>query len=307
MKTVSIIILNFNGTKETLSCLESIQKLQIINYKLQVVVVDNGSTDNIGNIKFQSASWRTNFKLIKNKENLGFSGGNNVGIRYALQQGADYVVVLNNDTLVDKNLITELLKVAESDKKIGIVVPKIYFAKGQEYHKNRYKEEEKGRVIWYAGGVMDWNNIIGSHRGVDMVDNGQFDTVEQTEFATGCCMLLKKEVLDTVGLFDEKYFLYYEDADLSTRVKRAGYKIIYAPKAYLWHINAGSVGGSGSALQDYYTTRNRMLFGLRYAALRPKFALLREAVRLLIGGRPWQKKGIVDAFLYRFGKGRYSL
>ncbi len=316
MKTVSIIILNFNGTKDTLECLESIQKLQVIGYKLQVIVVDNGSRPEddrplAEKLKIQSASWRINFQFIKNKENLGFSGGNNVGIRYALDKGADYVVILNNDTVLDKNLIIELLKVAESDKKIGIVVPKIYFAKGQEFHKDRYAASDKGKVIWYAGGIMDWPNVMGIHRGVDEVDHGQYERLEKTEFATGCCMIVKKEVIEKIGPpaggFDEKYFLYYEDADFSMRVKHAGYTIMYAPKAVIWHLNAGSVGGSGSSLQDYYTTRNRMLFGLRFAPLRSKIALFRESIRLFVTGRKWQRVGIRDFYCSRFGKGSFAI
>lgn len=298
MKTVSIIILNYNGTKDTFACLESIQKLQVIGYKLQVVVVDNGSKEKL-KVKNEKC------KVIRSEENLGFSGGNNVGIRYALEQGADYIIILNNDTQVDKNLVEELLEVAESDKKIGIVVPKIYFAKGHEFHKSRYKETDRGKVIWYAGGNMDWNNIIGFHRGVDQVDHGQFEKTESTDLATGCCMMVRREVLENVGLFDEAYFLYYEDADLSIRVKKAGYKIMYVPKALLWHLNAGSAGGSGSSLQDYYISRNRLLFGMRYVPLRSKIALLRESISLFLAGREWQKIGIRDFYLYRFGKGSY--
>jgi|SRR3989344_2298843 len=307
MKKVAIVILNYNGTRDTTECLESIGKLILEEIKLLTIVVDNGSTDSlqaISNFKFQISNFQ--FKLIKNEKNLGFAGGNNVGIKYVLREGSDYILILNNDTVVDKNLIKELLETAESDSKTGIVVPKIYFAKGHEYHRNRYKENELGKIIWYAGGIMDWKNIIGSHRGVDQVDTGQYDQVMETEFATGCAMFVKKEIFEKVGLFDEKYFLYYEDADLSERVKNAGYKIIYAPAAIIWHKNAGSAGGSGSRLQDYYTTRNRLLFGMEYASLRAKIALIKESLKLLFLGRYWQKKGVADFYLKRFQKGSFN-
>lgn len=152
---------------------------------------------------------------------------------------------------------------------------------------------------------MDWGNVLGSHRGVNEVDKGQYDRMDRTDFASGCCLLIKREVLETVGMFDEKYFLYYEDSDLAERAKRKNYSIMYAPKAYLWHKNAGSAGGSGSALQDYYITRNRLLFGMRYASIRTRIALLKESMRLLVTGRAWQKKGVRDFYLRRFGKGSY--
>ena len=305
MDKVCISIINFNGREDTIACLNSIKKLNQKNFELKVVVIDNGSLekfdiseDYLGGIPL---------KIIESGKNLGFSGGHNLGIKYALENLADYVVILNNDTILDENLIYELLKLAKSDAKIGIVVPKIYFAKGFEFHKDRYKEEDEGRVFWYAGGIMDWKNVSGHHRGVDDIDHGQYEILEETDFATGCCMLIAKEVFERVGFFNEKYFLYYEDNDLSQRARKAGFKIFYNPKAILWHKNAGSVGGSGSSLQDYYITRNRMLFGAKFASLRSKFSLIRESFKLLLTGRFWQKRGILDFYMKKFGKGSYTI
>ena len=305
MRSIAIVILSFNGEKDTLECLKSIKNLKTDGFKLLTIVVDNGSTKalNLGNFQFPISNFQ--FKLIRNEENLGFSGGNNVGIRYALKKNADYICILNNDTIVDQSLIEELLKLAQSNERIGIVVPKIYFAKGFEFHKNRYKEEERGRVIWYAGGVMDWRNAIGAHRGVDEVDHGQYKKVQETDFASGCCMFVKREVFEKIGFFDEKYFLYYEDNDLSQRAKREGFRIIYSPKAVLWHKNAGSAGGSGSKLQDYYITRNRLLFGMRYVPFRSKLSLIKESFKLLFLGRTWQKRGVLDFYLGRFRRGSF--
>lgn len=297
MKKVAIVILNFNGTKDTIECLKSINKLSIPDIDLLTVIVDNGSKE-----KFKVEG----IKVIRSEENLGFAGGNNVGIKYGLDWDAGYILILNNDTAVDKNLIKELIETAGSDSKIGIVVPKIYFTKGFEFHKNRYKENDLGKVLWFGGGIMDWKNVIGRHRGVDEVDNGQYDEVVSTDYATGCCMFIKREVFEKVGLFNEKYFLYCEDSDLSIRVKRAGFKIVYCPGAVLWHKNAGSSGGSGSSLQDYFITRNRLLFGMKYAPLRSKLALIKESLKLLISGRDWQKKGIADFYLKRFRKGSFN-
>lgn len=304
MKSVFVSLLNFNGEKNTLECLESLRKINFGDIDLTILVVDNASTESL-NLE-SDLRGKIKIKVIKNKKNLGFSGGNNVGIKYALENKADYVLILNNDTYVDSNFLTELLKAAEEDKKIGILIPKIYFAPGFEYHKDRYSEKEKGKVFWYAGGKMDWKNIIGSNRGVDEVDKGQFDKTEETEIATGCCMLIRKEALENAGYFDEDYFLYYEDADLTMRAKNKGFKVVYVPKSVVWHKNAGSAGGSGSVLQDYYITRNRLLFGFKYASIRAKLALFRESLVLLFKGRKWQKCGVIDFYLERFGKGSYK-
>jgi hypothetical protein len=305
MKNIFISTLNFNGRKNTLECLDSIKKLTQNNFKLQVILIDNGSKEDIGiNGTYLG---EIPLKIIKNKDNLGFSAGHNVGIKYALSKNADYVLILNNDTIVDKNLIDELFSVCEKDKIIGIACPKIYFASGFEFHKKRYKTEDLGKIIWYAGGKMDWKNIIGVHVGVDEVDRGQYDKVLETEFASGCCMFIKKEVLERVGPFDEKHFLYYEDSDLSQRAKKVGYKIAYVPDAFLWHKNAASAGGSGSSLQDYYITRNRLLFAVKYAPLKSKLALLRESLSLMLNGRKWQKRGVLDFYLGKFGKGSYLI
>lgn len=305
MKHVFVSIINFNGTASTLECLNSLEKLELKNIKASVFVIDNASEDKfkIQNLKFKMKE----IKVIRNEENLGFSGGHNLGIREAIKQNADYVLILNNDTIADRMLLEELLKVGEKNKEIGIVSPKIYFAKGFEFHKDKYEKEDLGKVLWYAGGIMDWNNIINSHRGVDEVDRGQYDELERTEFASGACMLIKREAIEKAGLFDEKYFLYYEDSDLCERIKRSGYIVMYNPKAVLWHKNAESAGGSGSDLQDYYITRNRMLFGMRFAPIRSKLALVKESISILSTGRPWQKRGILDFYLMRFGRGSYPI
>lgn len=298
MTRVAIVILNWNGTQETLDCLKSLREFKVTDCDLQTVVVDNGSTE-----EFKIAS--QNLKLIRNKTNLGFSGGNNVGMKDALENGADYVLVLNNDTIVDKNLVVQLIKAAEEHKDAGLLSPKIYFAPGFEFHKDRYEKDEKGKVIWYAGGQMDWHNVLGSNRGVDEVDIGRYNKIEETDFATGACMLIRRAVLESVGYFDEKYFMYLEDADFSQRVKKVEWKVLYVPNAHLWHKVAKS-SGIGSNLNDYFITRNRMLFGMHYAPIRAKLALFRESIKLLIKGRQWQKQGVVDFYLGRFGKGSWE-
>ena len=304
MKKVIISIIDYNGLDKTIACLSSLKKIRTNGFSVEIVLIDNYPPEEL---KIDTGQYKHKLTIIKPEVNKGFAGGHNVAITAAFGMGADYIIVLNNDTTVDANLITRLVRAAESNDKVGAVVPKIYFAKGHEFHKDRYLKEDLGKVFWYAGGNIDWENIQGKHRGVDEVDKGQYDTPEKTDLLTGCCVLFPANVLQKVGLFDEKFFLYYEDADLNQRLKKVGFRVYYEPKAILWHLNAGSTGGSGSKLQDYFICRNRMLFGMRYAPIRSKLALIRESLRILQNGREWQKIGVKDFYLRKFGKGSYAL
>ena len=302
MRKIAIVILNWNGKSDTLECLKSLEKLKVDKYQLQIFVVDNASTD--GSASVIEKKYK-NISVLRNKDNLGFAEGNNVGIKRALKNDADYVVILNNDTVIDKDLVNELVKAFDSQPEAGIISPKIYFAKGFEFHKNRYKKGELGKVIWYAGGKMDGNNVLGSHRGVDWVDRGQYDEIVETDFATGCCMAVKSTVFKKIGLFNREYFLYWEDVDFCQRAKRAGYKILYTPSAQLWHKVARS-SAIGSGLNDYYITRNRLLFAAKYSSFRAKLALMRESLRLLVKGRQWQRRGVIDFYFGNFEKGSFK-
>lgn len=301
MKKIFIIILNWNRFEDTFECLKSVKSLNTQGYDLKVLIVDNGSTD--GSLK--KLKEIKNIDLVSNNDNLGFAGGNNIGIKYALEKGADYVVILNNDVILEKNSLKHLVKAALDNPKFGALSPKIFFEKNYEFQKNKYSEADKGKVIWYAGGTIDWKNVYGEGRGVDEVDKGLFNQLISTDFATGTCMLLTRDALKKVGMFDEKYFMYYEDTDLSQRLKKRGFEVAYVPDSVIWH-KVSQSSGIGSELNDYFITRNRMLFGLKYASLRTKFALIREGLKLLSNGRKWQKIGIRDYFLGKLGKGSWK-
>ncbi|MBI4062458.1 glycosyltransferase family 2 protein [Candidatus Gottesmanbacteria bacterium] len=294
MKHVAIVIVNWNGKKDTLECLASVEKLEREDVQLDVIVVDNGSRDN------SVSAIREKFPrtiLIEKDTNLGFSGGNNAGILYALKKNANAVWLLNNDTIVHRHALIELTR-ANGD----IVGSKIYFERGYEYHKNRYARKDRGKVIWYTGGVIDWQNMYASHRGVDEVDHGQYDAASETDFVTGCSMMVRSEVFMRIGDFDERYYLYLEDVDLCLRARRAGFETIYVPGSIVWHKNAGSSGGAGSSLHDYYLMRNRFLLGFRYAPMRTKIALLRQAFTLLFGTSRQYRRAALDALTGRWGK-----
>ncbi len=297
MKKISIVIVNWNGKNDTLACLSSLKKLKQDNFSVSIIVVDNGSTDNsVQSIK----DLFLEVQMLANSKNLGFSEGNNKGIRIALQDGADFIWILNNDTEVDPSALSHLYTVCKKER-VGIAGSKIYFSPGREFHTERYGRGDRGKVIWYAGGLIDWDNMYGSHRGVDEVDQGQFDTNEETPFVTGCSMLVKREVFEAIGLFDDKLFAYLEDLDFCLRAEKAGYQLLYASRSIVWHKNAGS-SGVGSDIHGYYMTRNRLLVGMRYAPLRTKVALLKEGFGFILNGPPILRKAILDGLSHRLGK-----
>ncbi len=309
VKKLSIVVLNYNGKDLLINCLNSINNALADksdrNLEVEIVVVDNASTDDSRAYLEQLTVKSYQLKAIFNNRNLGFTGGNNAGIKYALKNKADYVMVLNNDVIVKNPFWLPMVDYLEKNPNVGVIGPKIYFAPGFEFHQDRYSKEEQGRVIWYAGGKIDWQNIYCSHRGVDEVDKGQYDQVDETDFVSGCCLLSSKKVWQKVGLFDDKYFLYYEDSDFSQRVKKSGWQTVYFPRSHIWHLNAGS-SESGGDLQDYFITRNRLFFGMRWAPLRSKISLFRESIKHLITGRKWQKIGARDFYLNRFGRGSWK-
>ncbi len=279
MQKVAVIILNYRVKDLSLQCIKSVLASDYKN--LQVIAVDNNSQDG-----FEAEARKlADIEFIQTGANLGFTGGNNLGIKQALSNGAEYVFVLNPDTTIVKDAISKLIEGLESSG-AGIAGPKIYF--------------ENSKNIWYAGGGFDKNNVLGSHIGVNEKDVGQYDTVNETDYVTGAAMMVKKEVFEKIGLFDERYFLYYEDSDFCFRAKQAGFKIMYIPNAIVYHANAKSTG-LGSPLQDYYITRNRMLFAAKFLPIRTRFALLREGIRNL--NIPARKKALVDFWLNRLGNG----
>ena len=298
---VFVIIVNWNGKKDTEVCLSSLEKIEKHNAQIHAVVVDNGSADD------SVTSIRKKFprvRVLTTGKNLGFTGGNNTGITYALAHRADFVWLLNNDTFVDPHVLDILS--AFQDPKVGICGSKIYFAAGREFHHDRYKEQDRGKVFWYAGGLIDWHNMYASHRGVDEIDRGQYDTEKETPFITGCSMMIRKSVFDHIGIFDDRYYLYLEDLDFCLRAKKAGFSLRYVPASVLWHMNAGSTSRPGNPLQQYYITRNRLLIGRLYASGRTRFALTREALRFLLFGTTVQRKAVADAYCNRFGN-RFSV
>jgi len=208
-------------------------------------------------------------------ENKGYAYGVNECIQQAVIDNIKEFCIINDDVFFDALFVKNLHQgfQAHPDSIFG---GKIYYASGYEYHKKIYQPDELGKVIWYAGGSVDWNNAITKHRGVDMVDPKLFEKIENTDFITGCFMCFDSEVVDKIGFWDEKYFLYYEDADYCERAKKHNIKLWYDPSIVIWHKNAQSTDGSGSVTHQKYQKKAQMRFALKYAPLRTKLHVLKN-------------------------------
>lgn len=297
MERIGIVTVDFNGHKDTLDLIASSGRLNTDGFEVKWFLVDNGSDEYLGDVIHQDFK---DYEILQTGENKGFAGGYNFGIRYAIAWGADYVFAINNDTLIaDGEILQKLVKTLKKEPKNAIVSPKILFAKGFEYQKDRYKPDERGHVIWYGGGYIDWNNVFGKNRGIDDVDHGQFDLLEETDFVSGCAFMAKASYLAEIGLFEEKLFAYFEDVDLMLRAKKLGYKLLYNGKTDIYH-KVSRTAGIASPLTDYLITRNRLYVGYRYATPKVRYSLWKESLRFMTGGREAQRRGVFDFFLKKY-------
>ncbi|HMK53191.1 MAG TPA: glycosyltransferase family 2 protein [Methanobacteriaceae archaeon] len=299
---VTIIIINWNGWKDTIECLESLYQIEYPNY--HVVVIDNASEDDsiekikeycegrlIIDTKFSSyqtdnkplkvleinadnicdSSNKSSFSnksslekkikepsdpsliLLKNKKNYGFAQGNNIGIQFAMNKlNSDYLLLLNNDTIVDYKFLTELVEAAKSDPKMGFAGPKTYY----------YNFNGQHDVINFAGGMINlWKGHF-RHTGINEVDHGQYDKVRKVDYAEGSCLLVRKDVVEKVGMLDPGYFAYLEESDWCIRGLNAGYISLFVPQSKIWHKISAS---SSNSIKIYYLTRNKFWFIKRYA------------------------------------------
>ncbi len=241
MSSVSVITVNYNHSKVTEALLESI--ININEYSpVEVIVVDNGSSVNPIPLWQSRYAW---VKFIRSERNLGFAGGNNLGIKEAT---GDYLFFINNDTEVTAGLIGQLVAVLDAGPGIGMVSPKI-----------RYYDQPD--VIQYAGfSAMNYYTARTVSTGQGEKDNGQYDHLTgDTGFIHGAAMMVRREAINKAGLMYENYFLYYEEMDWCERIRKAGYKICVHMQAVIYHKESVSVG-STSALKEYFMNRNRILF-----------------------------------------------
>ncbi|MCL0056313.1 glycosyltransferase [Dehalococcoidia bacterium] len=247
-RKVSIIILNWNGLEDTIECLESLKKITYPNY--EVIVVDNGSEGN--DVEVLQERFGDYIHIIQNDKNYGFCEGNNIAIRWLLDNSQpDYFLLLNNDTVVAPEFLTELVKVAESSPSVGITGPKTYL----------YDDPNRFWLVWFG---VDMHKGRPFHVGSREIDRGQYETIKEVDYIAGSCLLIKRSVVRNVGLFDESYFNYWDETDYCLRVRKGGYKIIYVPKAKIWHKRSQSASRV-TGFSSYYLTRNRFWFMKRHA------------------------------------------
>lgn len=308
MTNVAIIILNWNQPELTLTAIDSILKIKHPHFNYKIILVDNGSSDNSLTIFTKKYQKLPLVKIISNNNNLGYVEGNNRGINYALKHNFNYLLIINNDVIVDPNFLKNLISFHQQNNNFALMSPKIYFAPGYEYHRDRYKTKDRGKVIWSFGGQMDWDNIYGSNIAIDQVDNGQFiKSPTYIDFLSGCCLFAPTSTFNQIGLFDKRYFMYLEDVDFCQRLIKQGKKLCVVPDSIIWHINAGSSTAGGGPLHDYFITRNRLLFGFTYARIRTKLALLKESLKIILSSHNfWKKKAVFDFMFNNFGKGSWQ-
>jgi GT2 family glycosyltransferase len=219
---VSIIILNWNGVDDTIECLESLKEVTYPNY--DIIIVDNASSGD--DVRRLRALYGDQIHIIVNEINFGFPGGCNVGMRYAVNKGADYMLLLNNDVKVDPAFLTELIETGEKDPSIGLLGSKIYY-----YDRPNEIQGAGGRIRWWLG-------IIEIYNCED--DKGQYNEVAERDFLFGTSLLVRKTLIDKISYMDTYYFFGPEEYDFSLRAKRAGFKVIYVPKSRVWHKSGAS-------------------------------------------------------------------
>ena len=244
-KVVAVIPI-WNRIAETLECLDSLSRQSCRN--LKIVVVDNGSHDSSAE---EIAARFPQVELICNPTNLGTVQAENMGMIYALEQEADYIAILNNDTIFDPNMITELIQAIEDDPSAAVAGPKVYY----------YDQPD---LIWAAGGMINFTEVISRMRGYNQKDRGQFDVPADVDYIPSCALVVKASVVHEVGLLDPVYFAHFDDPDWCLRIRQRGYRIRYVPTAKIWH-KVSRTAGSYSPQACYALGINAVVFMKKYA------------------------------------------
>lgn len=245
-RLVKVIVLNWNGGKGLISCLESVATQT--HPGTSTILVDNGSSD--GSLEAAAARF-PNVEVIRNGANLGYCVGNNRGIERALEKSCEFVLLLNNDAVLDSAAVASMVEAADEPPLAGIVGPKILYSADRE-------------TIWSAGGDDFVRQNVGRLRGNGSLDRGQFDRAAEVGFVPGCALLVRRRVIETVGLLDPEYFAYLEDMDLCLRARRAGFRVRYTPRARVFHDASRATGGGYTAGRKYLMGLNSVLYLRKY-------------------------------------------
>ena len=265
---VVVVIINWNGLQDTLKCIASLAS-SVQRVKYSVVLVDNGSTDG----SQDQLKQLDRVKLILLNANLGFAAATNIGIQWAIETGAHYVWLLNNDAIVVDGTLDHLLNVAEVDKKVGVVGSKVI--------------RMGSNIVDHVGAkVSEWTSLP-VFQGEGEEDRGQFELVRETHYVSGCSLLASVEMIKEIGMMDEGYFLYYEETDWCVRARKLGWKVLYSPKSVVYHKVSSSVNRLQNA-KVYYLTRNGIRFIKKNFSHRTPVAVLvaigRRVLPLLLRG-----------------------
>ena len=236
---VYVVVLTYNHCQDTLQAIESLSRMTYPNYKL--LIADNQSID--GTVGIVRKKY-PNVEILVHPSNLGFAAGINPGLQHALDHGADFILAINNDVLVAPYMLTDLVRVMKPN--IGASAPMIYYL----------DDPERIWSIGFSKHVL-LLEMRGGARG--QIDRGQWQTPFEVDYLLGCAILLSSSMLRDIGLFDERYFFYYEDLDLSLRARQRGYRLLTVPQAKMWHKGAGS-SGVGSAFRTYQMARGSVIF-----------------------------------------------
>lgn len=263
--SVAVVILNWNNPGDTLACLQSIAAL---DYPLlKTIVVDNGSSDNSVE-RIRSAY--PDVQVVETGANLGYAGGNNVGIHHALAAGAEAVCILNNDVTVEPDFLGTLMAALQREAGVGVVTPLV-------------AQQTNGvSSVWALGAAVDWHTALVTrcHAG-ESADSRRSAPPFAVAIAPGAAMLVKREVFERVGLLDESYFLYFEETDWCLKVHQAGYRILAVPGSLVWHKVSATLGTTSPVI-DYYMLRNHLhLIQRHWSGVRRPYLLLRTALRNL--------------------------
>lgn len=243
---IYIILVNYKSYKDTIECMESLRRINYDNFK--VVIIENGSNDNSYELIKKHCRDEV---VIKSEKNLGFAGGNNLGIEIAMSDCAEYVMLLNNDTIVESDFLIHLYETFNYDKNVGIVGCKI------NYYNNK-------NIINYGGGEIVWNKFTTVFFDTDKVDKND-KGVKEITFVSGCAMMISRSTIEKIGMLDHSYFMYYEDTDYCAKAMQAGFKLLYQPKSKIYHKISSSSGGDLSPFVLYWSTKNRQKFRKKFA------------------------------------------
>ena len=241
---IGIVIVNLNRKNDTLRCIASVLTSDYDNY--EVLIIDNNSSD--GSVETIQEIY-PEVRIIRNPKNLGFTGGNNIGIQYFLNQGVNYVFLLNNDATIEPKALSSLAGAASSHPQAGFLGAKICAL-------------EDPNIILHAGGFFSdkWETI---HRGLGEIDTGQFNSIDEVDYLLGCAMLVKCKIIKAIGLLDETFFAYHEEIDWCYRGKQAGYKVLFVPAAKVLHPDFRT-RDANSAMVTYYISRNTLQFAKKH-------------------------------------------